>query len=561
MNSRILSSCVVVLALLISLNVKCSSGNDYNCVGCTLVIGLVLEYVEFNNLTMEQGLKTLCSYLPAEYGVTCKELVNIFEIPLLLILEQTSHPDLICRGLELCKGNSTKCTLYPKSRDVPAKGIIKGNQYRPGQVKIPKIPDDICDYPPFKEICRIIKQVEDHYPAQDFDKDHFSTIRTLRGSSWRGKDCNDFNKDIYPGRGDGKDIIVDTNCNGIVGSDPDTGESYEDMWCKGTQAMGTVILGDSVGAHFHLPEELVNPTLIGPLTYKYLPEMIENELDWPMESAATGYEESVWDPAKGEVISLYRQLRNKNRCNHRDYHNIAVNGAWSGTNSMGKIDKTLTRNATVDKPVFLILALLGNDVCNSHHTMNTMTTVTEFKTNMNAVLDYLDGYLPEKSVVVSVGLADGRVLYDNMHNRIHPAAAFSRDVNYRTFYNFLNCLEISPCFGWLNDNSTWRSMTHQRAMNLSQGLKEVVKAKNFKRIIGIYMDSPVAEMISDWEKQGGKGWELIEPVDGFHTSRMGQAQTAKILYQQMEKNYPEIIPPVNPHNEDIVNMFGTQNGH
>lgn len=551
----------ILLALLLSLNLKFCTGSGANCIGCTMAVGMLLEFVEFNNITVEQGLEALCSYLPAEYGYTCKRLVDIFEAPLIIILEKTSHPDLVCRSLAICKGDETKCVLYPSSRDVPWRHRTSGRRFHAGQVKLPIIPDDICDFEPFKEICKIIRQVEDHYPAQDIDGDRFSIIQTLRGSSWRGKDCDDLNKNHYPGRGDGKDLIIDTNCNGILGTDPDTGRGYEEMWCNGTQAMGSVILGDSVGAHFHIPPQLLNPTLIGPTTYKYLPEMVENEFDWPMESAATGYMDSGWDPDNGNVVSLYKQLLNKNRCNHRDYHNIAVNGAWSSPNSIGKIARTLTRNATTDKPVFVMLALLGNDVCNRHHTMDTMTTVAKYTQNMKEVLDYLEDNLPESSVVVSVGLADGRVLFDNMHDRIHPIADFSKDVNYKQFYNYLNCLEISPCFGWLNENATWRNMTTERAMNLSQALEAVIKAKTFKRIKSVYMDSPIAEMLIDWVKQGGKGWQLIEPVDGFHTSKMGQAQTAKIINELLEKNFPDIMPPVNPHNEDIVNKFGTQNGY
>ena len=554
--------CFVLLALAVALCVKSSEGS-YNCVGCTMLVGIVLEFVEFNNVTVEKGMEMLCSYFPGEFGETCKELVDIFELPLLIILEETSHPDRICRNLTFCKGEEAKCTLYPRSRDVPNAHVIQISNSLKRNYKLPKIPNDPCDFQPFKEICKIIKQVEDHYPAQDVDGDHFSLFSTLRGTSWRGKDCNDLDSSVYPGRGDSHDMYIDTNCNGIVGIDPNTGESYEDLWCKGTQAMGSVILGDSVGAHFHVPQELIDPISINPQTYQYMYEMVENEFDWPMESAATGYMQSEWDPVKveGKVVSLYTQLLERNRCNHRDYQNIAVNGADSQPDSMGKIVKTLGRNATTDKPVFIVLALIGNDVCNSHHSLDHMTTVTKYKQNMNELLDYLEENLPEKSVVLSVGLADGRVLYDSMHDRIHPAAAFSKEVNYKAFYNFLNCLEISPCFGWLNDNSTWRNLTTERAMNLSRALEEVVKSKTFKRIIGVYMDNPIAEMVKDWVKTGGQAWELIEPVDGFHTSRLGQYQTAKILYQVVGTKFPEILPPINPNNQNIEDRFGSQNGY
>jgi len=73
--------------------------------------------------------------------------------------------------------------------------------------------------------------VEDHLPLIDFDGDRFSTIQTLRGTDWRGKDCDDFNKDVYPGRlVDTVGPMKDHNCNGILGVDKSTGKSYEQLF-------------------------------------------------------------------------------------------------------------------------------------------------------------------------------------------------------------------------------------------------------------------------------------------------------------------------------------------
>lgn len=43
----------------------------------------------------------------------------------------------------------------------------------------------------------------------------FYCIKTLRGTNWRGKDCNDFSSKVYPGRRPGNDSLEDSNCNGI----------------------------------------------------------------------------------------------------------------------------------------------------------------------------------------------------------------------------------------------------------------------------------------------------------------------------------------------------------
>ena len=111
-----------------------------------------------------------------------------------------------------------------------------------------------CDIAIFKPICDIIERFgDDHLPIDNLDDDYFSDVQTFRGTSWRGKDCNDEDGNIYPGQHTTDDALLDTNCNGIYGVDPDSGETYETLWCNGTQQMGTIVLGDSAGAHFHIP--------------------------------------------------------------------------------------------------------------------------------------------------------------------------------------------------------------------------------------------------------------------------------------------------------------------
>ena len=99
--------------------------------------------------------------------------------------------------------------------------------------------------------------LEAHLPLQDIDGDRFSTIKTLRGSHWRGEDCDDVNKDVYPGRAlESKSLLgrdIDHNCNKVVGGNSTA--SYEDMFCKDTDQRGLIMLGDSATAHFHLPPQ------------------------------------------------------------------------------------------------------------------------------------------------------------------------------------------------------------------------------------------------------------------------------------------------------------------
>jgi len=80
-----------------------------------------------------------------------------------------------------------------------------------------------------------------------------------------------------------------------------------------------------------------------------------------------------------------------------------------------------------------------------------MTSTTEFKANILTILGKLNATLPKGSHVWIFGLAPGVDLYKFMGNRTHPLG-----ITYEQVYDFLNCLEISPCAGWMNSNETIR---------------------------------------------------------------------------------------------------------
>lgn len=56
----------------------------------------------------------------------------------------------------------------------------------------------------------------------------------------------------------------------------------------------------------------------------------------------------------------------------------------------------------------------------SPDTLKHMTTPKDMKTNVMKELDYLDINLPKGSHVILMSLADGRFLWDTLHNRYHP---------------------------------------------------------------------------------------------------------------------------------------------
>ena len=61
-----------------------------------------------------------------------------------------------------------------------------------------------------------------------------------------------------------------------------------------------------------------------------------------------------------------------------------------------------------------------------------------------------------KSILSALGLTARAFIH-----RIHPLGSLNSDVRYEDLYAYLNCLEISPCRGWMNKNATLRDLTSQ----------------------------------------------------------------------------------------------------
>lgn len=550
------------------------------CAACAVLVGLVEQLTEIYNVSVEKALEKYCSFLPGSYQELCAVVVSWFTSELIVLLENKETPDIVCHALGFCKNETGQfCHIFPlpkhNSEDELRLRVLQARKIAQRKTSAPleEMPmrlftrlSKICDIVIFKEICEIIDKFgNDHLPIEDIDGDYFSNVQTFRGTSWRGKDCNDIDKDIYPGRHTTDDTVVDTNCNGIFGVDPSSGKTYETLWCNGTGQMGAVILGDSAGAHFHLPPSWITSKDLSVDAFKDLPFILENEIDWPMLSMNTGYMNSTWpNSISGPVDSTYLRLREMNLCNHRDFQNIAVNGARASAMAHG-IVKSLARHGIKDNPVFLGLALIGNDVCNAHPSMDHMTTPQEFYQNNLETLRYVDSIVPSGSVVIGMGLVDGRVLYDSLHGRVHPIGSLRNDVTYAQFYDYFNCLQVSPCFGWMNSNETWRNRTTERAMQLNDAFRNLIKNETFKNFKAYYFDPPLKEAFEQWEKQGHERWQLIEPVDGFHPNQMGNALITKIMFEQYDEyekaNNVTILPNINPNNAKIREKFGNQGGY
>jgi len=327
------------------------------------------------------------------------------------------------------------------------------------------------------------------------------------------------------------------------------------MLCSNSNPFGVVILGGSACSHFEIPVQWIEANKINSSTYDDVLFAIENELDWPQRSWATGWDTSDPDIP---VDSLYLRVRARNQCNHRDFQNIAVNG--DNTNKIVDTVKLIHRNQETDYPAIVIYSPFGDDVCNMdvYDTISHMTTPAQFTTNVLTALNYLDTILPNGSHVMFVGLVQGTVLWDFLYNHSHPMGG---GVTYEDVYTWLLCLNANPCVGWLNPNETLRNETQAIADVLSMQYSYIVGNYTFKNFDMAYYPSPVVQLINQWVSAGGNATDLIEPVDGFHPSQQTQALMGAWTYNTILQDHPSWLGEVNPFNSLITTLFGNQGGY
>ena len=518
-------------------------GINTKCIACSMGLDLLIHYLALHPEPVDTFIENkLCKLFPEELiQDTCIEFVKIYGDTLISGLMKKLSSDDICAGVGLCAGN--QCRLRPKEYSYPQltfsfEGYWK---YRGPFVK-PK-------FDPWQWIQDLIQKVASkHLPLFDLDGDNFSDIAWLRGSSWRGKDCNDNNANIYPGRKvnpvDGSD--ADYNCNGISGTDPETKKPWKEVLCGNYSQMGVAVVGDSAGAHFSVPQAWVNVSQWSSKAFSDVLIRLLHELDKPHYSGYTGFLNST---EEDPVRSVYKNLVERNRCNHRDFQNIAVNGGRA-SNTQDNI-KAFSRNQTFDHPTLVFLELIGNDVC------NRLTDPAEFKQGILSLLDYLDTTLPKGSHVVMIGLVNGSLLYDQLHNETHPIG-----INYAQLYDFLQCQNSNPCKNWLTSNDTQRHATTAHAFKLNDQYKAIIQeGRVYKNFDYTYYDFPAFEIMEKAKAEGMRLKDLIEPVDGFHPGQPFHAMLGDWLWETLQKDHPDWLGDANPNNQRIIQMFGDQGGY
>ncbi len=259
--------------------------------------------------SIEEEVEKLCSRLPPIMQEPCDEFVSgkkkrnfswkfhlsIVWAPIIIpLLEQKETADAVCLAINFCGGGEPGpvCRLLNPPNDlVREQAVIASTRKMIAsrqQMSLKKKNDKKSSPPSARDtpwgwlLKRLEYTFNSHLPFDDFDNDTFSTVREFRGWSWRGRDCNDFDRNVRPGRDSkGLDPTVDWNCNGIYGVNPETGKGYEEELCSGTPQYGIAYVGDSAGAHFHIPPSFMNASQIQANTFQDLVQILANEFDWP----------------------------------------------------------------------------------------------------------------------------------------------------------------------------------------------------------------------------------------------------------------------------------------
>lgn len=384
-----------------------------------------------------------------------------------------------------------------------------------------------------------------HRPLVDLDGDLYAPEAGFRGSDWKGRDSDDLDASVHPGVWDSENGMFDDNCNGIHGWTPDGYQTYEEKFCKDSQPRGVVIFGDSAAAAFHIPKQWVKDKGLTPAYRELVVRDVHNEMDWPQKSWATGFDPSI------EGRSIYLRMRERNLANHRDYQNLAVNGA-KARSLVEQVTNFQRRPG--DIPVLAFIAYIGNDVCKKN--IEDMTKTEEFRDQLLQGLAALDAKIPAGSHVLLMGLVDGRILWNVMSERMHPLG-----ITYAEFYEFLHESQGNPCRTWLTSDKASRDRASERARELSSVARQIAAERKYTNFEMAYMDFPLERIFTEWLAQGKDPAELIESVDGFHPSHTTHRLLADIVWEELTLRHPSFVGPVNPHNDAIRAQFGDQGGH
>jgi len=516
-----------------------------SCAICTVLVGMMQQYAYIHGQSIDEFIMHgFCPLLSGELQEMCKVAVKLYGPKIIEALTVTQTADGACRYAKYCTGRYTQCTLFPKKT---SEVTMSPNWSR----YVLESNDELeISVSPFEWLLNLIKKSQDTLvPLSDKDGDLFSpNVAVSRGYHWRGRDCDDLDAKIRPGRKTDPypGRALDFNCNGIKGKDPQTKKDYKELLCANSNQMGVALIGDSAGIFAQIPNEWATAADWNKTTLSTILPTILDQGGHPQFSAYTGYEDEGYH---GTVHSVYKNLYARNKCNFRDYQNLAVSGASSGgTLSNAKL---LSRNQKDDNPLLVIMELAANDVC-----FGEGTQPDQFKTNIINILNHLDTVLPPGSHLFSLGLVNGSMIHEIMGGNTHPMG-----MSYDVFYDYLNCMDIDLCGGYLTSNLTKIAITTAHAMKLNQVYKDIFSTYKAKNYDILHYPFPADIVMQKWKDMGGNPFELLSHVDGFHPSQAFNMLLGDFIWDSIMRDKPEWLGPVNPNNELIEKLFGNQGGY
>lgn len=499
--------------------------DEYGCFFCLMTVNAIEQYSVQNSISVDNFvLNDYCNLFDASIRVVCQQSIANNGVNFLNALSASTNPDSVCKAINLCP--QSQCTLFPTSQ---APVLIRTAQ---------------SPVPANNEAANTI--LNGQISIHDSDGDGFSTdVMNAGGYNWMGKDCDNTEDDIYPGRevNPYKGQSVDYNCNGLYAFVPNTNTLYDDLFCRGSTQIGVGVAGDSLTTNFHIPSRWFNSSDWNNPTTQNVVSLFLDHLDQPQSGAFTGrcMDSSVEQPCR----SIYNYNFNNNYCNFNDYQNVGLDGA--------KLQDLLTslnslrRNQLLDFPMLLTLQIYSGDICSG-----AMTSPDDFAQTLNQILTYLDTKLPAGSHVVILGIPEIDI-YEQLSNQTHISGASFAD-----FYNYEICAGTKSniyCPNLLNPDLNVRNTTIQRAIDLNQVYKNALSSLNTKNFDAIYYDFPT---LDDINAANLNSTEFYNQIDGLYPSQAGQAFIADYLWNNIERDRPQWVGSPNPYNNNITQVFQSQ---
>lgn len=191
--------------------------NGMKCILCTALIFLWEQYSVVHYQDIDKFISHhACTFFDGPIRTACDEFVDKAGLPLLVFLYNSTSPDEACRKIKAC--TNPQCNLVKPGQFPNLKFSSEFKQMR-SEVTVENSNEPLFTVEKASEFFEteegsnfwknIIKKIQDflarfateHKPDIDFDGDSFSSMMGVaRGFHWRGKDCNDIDASVYPGR-------------------------------------------------------------------------------------------------------------------------------------------------------------------------------------------------------------------------------------------------------------------------------------------------------------------------------------------------------------------------